>query len=218
MQEKLKERGPEQPATLLSILDSALAGNLCEYHDYRALAYRLRGEILEATNSPDDARAAYKEALSLNPKIGVKRRLENLEKEYGGVKEEAPTKPRKRNSPVQNQPISASKVQELLYNFTQYAFIGGEIPSQPLDLKQFRKVIRILEGGSLTQTNVANQPVQVQRVLYELLTQYIMFVSVNPQLRYPPDFLTESSPTELGTAVTAYMVEHEWPFPQMLHQ
>lgn len=117
-----------------------------------------------------------------------------------------------------NTPIFGSDVQEILYNFTQYAFIGGEIKKEPFDLKNFSHVLNFLKSGDISQYDVAAQPVWAQRVLYELLTQYILFVTMNTDLPFPPDFLANSSAEKLGAAVTAYMAEHKWPFPQMLPQ
>lgn len=45
-----------------------------------AFALRLKGECLEAKGSPEDALKAYDEALALDPKVGVKRRAEQLRK------------------------------------------------------------------------------------------------------------------------------------------
>ncbi|WP_157817638.1 hypothetical protein [Candidatus Thiodictyon syntrophicum] len=113
-------------------------------------------------------------------------------------------------------PVRCELVQEVFYNFTQYAFIGGAIRSEPLDLGHFPKIIAILRFGTLTQQDLAAQSLPAQRVFYEILTQYIMFFTMNPDLLFPPDFLTQSSAQSLGPNVTKYMADHEWPFPQML--
>ncbi|MGX7004919.1 hypothetical protein [Caballeronia sp. KNU42] len=50
--------------------------------DERWLAdgYRLKGELLEKMQRPGEAMEAYRAALGMNPKIGVKKKLTNLEK------------------------------------------------------------------------------------------------------------------------------------------
>jgi hypothetical protein len=115
-------------------------------------------------------------------------------------------------------PILGSDVQEVLYNFTQYAFVGGAIKKESFDLKHFPHVLNFLKRGNITQYDVAMQPPGAQRVLYELLTQYILFVTMNTNLLFPPDFLANSSAKTLGAEITTYMAEHKWPFPQLLPQ
>ncbi len=80
VKEKIKITSHEFLPSLLLLLDKALKGNLSEYHDYRALAYRLRGEIHDALNNYNEAITAYRKAIEIDPKIGVKRRLQKLEK------------------------------------------------------------------------------------------------------------------------------------------
>ncbi|SOE92698.1 hypothetical protein SAMN05414139_05456 [Burkholderia sp. D7] len=43
-------------------------------------AHRLKGELLEKMQRPDEAMEAYRAALGLNPKIGVKKRLAEMER------------------------------------------------------------------------------------------------------------------------------------------
>lgn len=218
VREKLSGATQEQLPSLLSMINKAFEGNLSVCHDYRALAYRLKGEIQESLDNVEQAISAYQEALNIDPKIGVKQRLKKLEK---AIKPEGPSESAKRRTKPTSKspelsPISCAAVQEVFYNFTQYAFIGGAIKAEPLDVTHFPTVLTILRSGTLTQQGLAAQPLQVQRVLYELLTQYIMFLTMNPELPFPSDFLAQSSAKALGPQVAAYMAEHEWPFPQML--
>lgn len=119
---------------------------------------------------------------------------------------------------IMNAPITSESVQELIYNFTQYAFIGSSIREMPLDSGEFANTFTILRAGPLSQQELFIQPLPIQRVIYELLTQYIIFFSMNPSLPFPPDFLAQSNPKLLGQKVTAYMAQHGWPFPQMFGQ
>ncbi len=57
--------------------------NLESYENQRPNFARLLGEMFEAMNMPEKAISSYRQALQLNPKIGVKRRLTQLEKENG---------------------------------------------------------------------------------------------------------------------------------------
>lgn len=80
VREKMKSATNEQLPGLLSLIDRAFAGNLSECYDYRALAFRLKGEINESLGDNDQAISAYREAINIDPKIGVKQRLNKLEK------------------------------------------------------------------------------------------------------------------------------------------
>lgn len=216
VREKLNGATSEQLPTLLSMINRAFEGNLS---DYRALAYRLKGEIQESLGNVEQAMSAYQEALNIDPKVGVKQKLKKLEKEIKQAGSGSAMRSTESISkPSELSPISCAAVQEVLYNFTQYAFIGGAIKAESLDVRHFPTVLTILRSGTLTQQDLASQPLQVQRVFYELLRQYIMFLTMNPELPFPPDFLAQSSVKTLGPQVTAYMVEHGWPFPQMLQQ
>ena len=213
VREKLKVATQEQLPCLLSMIDKAFEGSLS---DYQALAYRLKGEIHESMGNKKEALSAYQDALKIDPKIGVKQRLKKLEKESKSSCSSGPVL--QLTKPTQFNPIVGTTVQQALYNFTQYAFIGGAIETEPFDIKQFPTVVSILRLGSLTQQDLAMQTLSVQRVLYELLTQYIMFLTINPDLPFPPDFLENSNAQVIGPPITAYMAEHAWPFPQMLPQ
>ena len=81
VKENLSSVTHEELPDLLSVINGAFDGNLSQYHDYQALAYRLRGEIYECLGNAQQAVADYQEALGINPKIGVKRRLKKLENE-----------------------------------------------------------------------------------------------------------------------------------------
>ncbi len=75
--------GPPSPdliALLLPAIDIALAAE--RYRDQRsqARAYRLRGTCLDAAGDLHNAATAYGQAVALDPKVGVKRRLDQIRK------------------------------------------------------------------------------------------------------------------------------------------
>jgi len=82
VQEKLRESVSADVDKLLSLLERAYSEDLTEYPDYLALAHRLRGELYEVAGDAHRAIEAYRDALALNPKIGVKKRLSKLEKQF----------------------------------------------------------------------------------------------------------------------------------------
>ncbi len=64
------------------ILDKVI--NMAGIEDqYRAWAFRIRGELAEAQNDLQEAVNSYRTALSYNPKVGVIRALSRLEKRLG---------------------------------------------------------------------------------------------------------------------------------------
>lgn len=81
---KLKARagtlGQPEASELLELLNQALAKGLDVYPNEKANVYRAIGEIFEIMGATEKAILNYREALELNPKIGLKRRLTNLER------------------------------------------------------------------------------------------------------------------------------------------
>ena len=112
--------------------------------------------------------------------------------------------------------LPAADVQKALYDFTQSAFGNIDNEDDSLDLEAFSHTMHILRRGELSRDDVIGQSVGTRRVLRELLTQYITFMTMFPHLRFPPGFLLNSSPTSLGSDMTSYMLEHGWPYPQLL--
>jgi hypothetical protein len=116
------------------------------------------------------------------------------------------------------EPIKAlrgTKVAELLYNFAQRCFVG-EALTLPLDLSAEGYVFERLASGPLSLLEVHQLPPMYRRVVREILTQYIMFLEMNRELPFPPDFLDDSSIDRLGSMLLLYIHEHRWPFPQSL--
>lgn len=111
--------------------------------------------------------------------------------------------------------LSASIVNEVIYNFTQRCFIG-ERELEDLDLSHEDALFQRLAAGPITQVEAHQLPRGQRRVFRELLTQYIMFLEMNEQLPFPPDFLADSSHDKLGMNLLEYFCHYRWPFPQML--
>ena len=61
-------------------VDAALAGGAKDKPDWGSIAHRVRGESYELLGKIPEALSAYEQALSLNPKIGVQKRVTNLRK------------------------------------------------------------------------------------------------------------------------------------------
>lgn len=71
-------------AWLIPVIDQSITGGL---HSSRVpYAERLRGELLLQAGNKEAALAAFRHAMELNPKIGLKRKVATLEKELVGNK------------------------------------------------------------------------------------------------------------------------------------
>jgi len=70
---------------LITVLDQAIVGGLGKYTFPRA--ERLRGDLFLQAGNKVAALAAYRHALSLDPKIGLKRKVAAMEKELGDGKD-----------------------------------------------------------------------------------------------------------------------------------
>lgn len=83
--ERLKELGgnvsKEAGNEIISLLNKALKKGLNNYPNEKASVYRAIGEIQESFGNIDEAIYNYETALTLNPNVGVKRRLTTLKKQ-----------------------------------------------------------------------------------------------------------------------------------------
>lgn len=121
----------------------------------------------------------------------------------------------KDNVMIQTPFLSGNQVCELIYNFTQSCFIGEEI-EKISDISDQEYVFHRFLHGPLTALEVHQLPVSYQRLIREILMQYIIFLQMNQDLPFPYDFLEGSTNEQLGEPILGYIYEHRWPFPQML--
>lgn len=117
--------------------------------------------------------------------------------------------------------ISSSDVCKVLYSFAQQAFKGSIDELKNQQIKRYCEeniftLIKSKKALTLTQINKLSQ--DELKLLYELLTQYIMFLTMFKELEFPDYFLNDSSENQLGNSVLGYISEHSWPFPQLLPQ
>ena len=71
---------PDNAQKALSVADSALSEGANGRSDWAAVAHRVRGESYELLGQLTEALDAFEQALALNPKIGVQRRVTYLRK------------------------------------------------------------------------------------------------------------------------------------------
>jgi hypothetical protein len=80
MDEAGNQPEPQLAARLLASIEAGLRRLDARDKYSLSLAWKLKGEILEVLDMPQDALSAYERALTSNPKIGVKRHAERLRK------------------------------------------------------------------------------------------------------------------------------------------
>lgn len=73
----------EDLSWLIHVIDQAIITGL--YGSRLSHAEKLRGELFLQTGNKEAALAAFRHAIELNPKIGLKRKIKALEKELGDV-------------------------------------------------------------------------------------------------------------------------------------
>ncbi|HEX4050326.1 MAG TPA: tetratricopeptide repeat protein [Steroidobacteraceae bacterium] len=71
---------PEAAKRLLGAVNRGLAHKNWKDSGWQAFGLRLRGELLEAAGELEQALKSYDDALAFNPKIGIKRRADQLKK------------------------------------------------------------------------------------------------------------------------------------------
>lgn len=115
--------------------------------------------------------------------------------------------------------LSTKEVIEILVPFVKNAFEGKIVLLQNAHLKRnFEENVFALLKSSNTLTSIQVSKLQPdkQKILYELLTQYLIFFTTFTDLTFPDYFLLDCSENQLGKHFLEYIVEHSWPFPQML--
>lgn len=160
---------------------------------------------------------AYKREQFIKKAKKLLSRIQTLEaKAARALKPEAKNSPVTPDSPPKNMmALRGTDVAELLYNFTQCCFIG-EPSEEPLDLSAEDYVYGRLISSPFSLLDAHQLSPRYRRLLREVLTQYIMFLRMNRDLPFPPDFLEGSSKEQLGLPLLQYIYKHRWPFPQLL--
>lgn len=116
--------------------------------------------------------------------------------------------------------LSAAKVLDVLYGFDQNAY-GPSGPIKVEALPLYRSVEEAVMARLRTDTTWSLQDLMEmgkaeQRLIRELLGQYVMFLAIFNDMRFPVDFLDGSSGDTLGEPVLRYIAKRSWPFPQLL--
>lgn len=115
--------------------------------------------------------------------------------------------------------ISSEEVCRALYSFIQIAFKDKmeELKEKQLKRDCEKEVFNLLKSvKTLSLKHIEKLTTDESKLLFELLTQYVMFLTMFSELNFPDGFLFDSSENQLGKSVLKYILEHSWPFPQLL--
>lgn len=115
--------------------------------------------------------------------------------------------------------VKSENVLEIMYSFVQNSFAKSS-PEQIVKTNLIENLFIKLKTIKRLHSNdvLIKFTVDEQTLLYELLMQHIMFFTLFDELIFPDNFLDGSSSFELGEQLLAYIVEHQFPFPQQLPQ
>lgn len=113
--------------------------------------------------------------------------------------------------------LEAEDVRAVLYEFSLNTLRKHTGESGiPLDTGCAERLFSsFLVRGNMTAMDIKGMADIEARALSEILTQYIMFLSMFTDLTFPDWFLQGSNRTALGAPVLRYMAEHRWPFPEL---
>lgn len=113
------------------------------------------------------------------------------------------------------KPLTAHDVLLPLYNFTQL-MVGHNPKRLNISMKTQEWLFTRLSTAPFPIKEAIELEPSKRSAFYELLTQYVMFLTMNSDLKFPPDFLAGTSEVALGKSLLAYMREHRWPYPQLV--
>ncbi len=216
IQDCLKRSVAIDPRLLLEKVEEVLSDESIEEKIVLAAAHRAKGELSELIGNPKDALRSYSETMRLNEKGGVGKRITALEKRIDIARPKEKVEGLRKT--VKDSTTLSPQFQQILWDFSQNAFPGGAIKDTvklPIDsISRLQKVLTDLEVLSLRDLALLGQ--EEQRIIFEMLVQYIMFLQLNNELVFPPGFLDDSSSSRLGSGVLSYIRHYRWPFPQML--
>ena len=112
--------------------------------------------------------------------------------------------------------LKADDINKLIYEFVQThlsEFTDKSKYYPELETKLFSLFLR----NSLSNLDIEKLNKKECAMLHLLLTQYIMFLTTNDKLVFPPWFLENKRKGTLPYNVLLYIYDHKWPYPQMLN-
>ena len=114
---------------------------------------------------------------------------------------------------------SAEQVLDCLFSFCQHAFKrkAGKVQNQYVNRSLDNELFSWLANcPELTTSEIKQLNREKQVWLYHLLTQYIAFMTMFPDLTFPDFFLHGSSRKRLQQPLLEYLASNQWPSPQQV--
>jgi len=111
--------------------------------------------------------------------------------------------------------IFSNDVNKIIYEFVQ-TFLKESINGQQYYQELETKIFSLMYEKCLNKDIVEKLSTKERNMLCLLLSQYIMFLTSNENLKFPSWFLDNKRKGTIPYNVLLYILEHKWPFPQML--
>lgn len=103
--------------------------------------------------------------------------------------------------------ITGEQVQDVLFHFMQRVF-RGDTPTRSRMKREIEVLSLFYEHDSLSADTVAAWPPETRAAAHAWFTRLLIFVSLFPDLDFPPDFLDGSSSAQLGRPVIVYILQY----------
>jgi hypothetical protein len=111
--------------------------------------------------------------------------------------------------------INSDDVNKIIYEFVQ-SFLKDFINEQQYYQELETKIFSLMYEKNLNKDIIEGLNQKERGTLCLLLSQYIMFLTTNEGLKFPPWFLDNKRKGTIPYNILLYILEHRWPFPQML--
>ena len=119
---------------------------------------------------------------------------------------------------MNNNKITTDEALELLVVLIRRLFINKipQMKKEPVKRRFEKELFSVLEILSAEPSNdIDDLPVWVQRLVYEMLTQYVMFYSLQPAQNLSIDILPGMSDDDKIAAILyREVMPNSWPYPQ----
>lgn len=124
---------------------------------------------------------------------------------------------KKERSSLQKE-IAADAVAKIIYDFVQDN-LGKYVSEKDFNPELEQKIFSLMYEDHLTEDIIRHLNEQERIMLCSLLTQYILFLTMNEEnLKFPGWFLQNKRKGTIPFNILHYIELHRWPYPQMLHE
>ena len=113
--------------------------------------------------------------------------------------------------------IKADEVSVIIYNFVQN-ILKDSIGEQKYYPEMETRIFSLMYEQALNSNIIEKLNKKERGMLCLLLSQYIIFLTTNENLKFPPWFLYNKKKDTIPFNILLYILEHKWPYPQMLKE